>query len=52
MEAEKKNKKNLANYIWVLSVPNAVYISHLLLISRKTPVDLLIQSRENELGPF
>ena len=32
--------ESLANYIWFLRVPNAVYISHLLLIDRRTPVDL------------
>ena len=30
----------LANYIWHLRVPNAVCISHLLLIDRRTSVDL------------
>ena len=30
----------MANYIWFLRVPNAVCISHLLLIDRRAPVDL------------
>ena len=39
MEAEQI-KESLANYIWFLRVANAVCISHLLLIDRRTPVDL------------
>ena len=40
MEAEKIIE-SLANYIWFLRVPNAVCISHLLLIDRRALVDLL-----------
>ena len=39
MEAENIIE-SLANYIWFLRVPNAVCISHLLWIDRRTPVDL------------
>ena len=39
MEAEQIIE-SMANYIWFLRVPNAVCISHLLLIDRRTPVDL------------
>ena len=39
MEAEKIIESS-ANYIWFLRVPNAVWISHLLLIDRRAPVDL------------
>ena len=39
MEAENIIE-SLVNYIWFLRVPNAVCISHLLLINRGTPVDL------------
>ena len=39
MEAEQMIE-SLANYIWFLRAPNAVCISHLLLIDRRTPVDL------------
>ena len=39
MEAEKIIE-SLANYIWFLRVPIAVCVSHLLLIDRRTPVDL------------
>ena len=39
MEADKIIE-SLANYVWFLRVPNAVCISHLLLINRRTPVDL------------
>ena len=39
MEAEQIIE-SLANYIWFLRAPNAVCISHLLLIDRRTPLDL------------
>ena len=39
MEAEQITE-SLANYIWFSRVPNAVCISHLLLIDRRTPMDL------------
>ena len=39
MEAEKIIER-LANYTWYLRVPNAVCISHLLLIDRRALVDL------------
>ena len=39
MEAEQIIE-SLANYIWFLRAPNAVCISHLLLIDRRTPVNL------------
>ena len=39
MEAHKIIE-SLANYVWFLRVPNAVCISHLLLIDRRTPVEL------------
>ena len=37
---EKQIIESLANYIWFLRVANAVCISHLLLIDRRTSVDL------------
>ena len=40
MEADKIIE-SLANYVWFLRAPNAVCISLLLLINRRTPVDLL-----------
>ena len=39
MEAEQIIE-SLANYIWFLRAPNAVCISRLFLIDRRTPVDL------------
>ena len=39
MEAEQIIE-SLANYIWFLRASNAVCISHLLLIDRRTPADL------------
>ena len=39
METEKIIE-SLANYTWFLRVPNAVCISHLLLIDRRALVDL------------
>ena len=39
MEAEQITE-SLANYIWFSRVPNAVCISHVLLIDRRIPMDL------------
>ena len=39
MEAEQIIE-SLANRVWFLRVPNVVCISHMLLIDRRTPVDL------------
>ena len=39
MEAEQIIE-SLANYIWFLRAANAACISHLLLINRRTPVNL------------